>query len=59
VHSHSSSLQVADDFLRKVMAKRIQLLSTTLRARSADYKADLVAAFQRDVLPKFNSKEFQ
>jgi tumor protein p53-inducible protein 3 len=35
----------------KLMQKRIQLLSTTLRSRSNEYKASLVAAFTRDALP--------
>lgn len=40
-------------FLGKLLRKRIQLRSTTLRARSKGYKADLVAKFSAHALPKF------
>jgi len=42
--------------LGKVLQKRIQLIGSTLRARSNDYKANLVAEFSREVLPAFQDK---
>ena len=39
----------------KLMAKRAALLSTTLRTRSIEYKADLVKHMARDCLPHFES----
>ncbi len=39
--------------LRALMAKRIQLLTSTLRDRSLDYKVQLTQAFAGDVVPKF------
>lgn len=39
--------------LRALMAKRVQLLTTTLRSRSADYKVRLTQEFATDVLPHF------
>ena len=41
----------------KLMQKRIQLLSTTLRSRSNEYKAALVAAFTKEALPLLASKK--
>jgi NADPH:quinone reductase-like Zn-dependent oxidoreductase len=35
------------------MAKRAQLLASTLRNRSLDYKVQLTQEFASDVLPKF------
>jgi putative PIG3 family NAD(P)H quinone oxidoreductase len=39
--------------LRDLMAKRVQLLTSTLRNRSLDYKIQLTQEFASDVLPKF------
>lgn len=39
--------------LRDLMAKRVQLLTSTLRDRSLDYKVQLTQEFATDVLPKF------
>lgn len=39
--------------LRALMAKRVQLLATTLRTRSLDYKIALTSAFAADLLPRF------
>jgi len=39
--------------LRALMAKRAQLLATTLRSRSDDYKVRLTQEFAADVLPHF------
>jgi tumor protein p53-inducible protein 3 len=36
----------APALLGPILGKRLQVLGTTLRSRSADYKADLVAHFQ-------------
>ena len=44
---------VAEVSLRALMAKRIQLLTSTLRDRSLDYKVQLTRAFAGDVVPKF------
>jgi NADPH:quinone reductase-like Zn-dependent oxidoreductase len=35
------------------MAKRVQLLASTLRSRSLEYKIDLTQEFAGDVLPEF------
>jgi putative PIG3 family NAD(P)H quinone oxidoreductase len=39
--------------LRALMAKRVQLLASTLRSRSLDYKVKLTQEFASDVLPHF------
>ncbi len=39
--------------LRDLMAKRVQLLASTLRARSLAYKVELTQEFASDVLPQF------
>jgi putative PIG3 family NAD(P)H quinone oxidoreductase len=39
--------------LRDLMAKRVQLLATTLRSRHPAYKIDLTHEFAADVLPRF------
>jgi putative PIG3 family NAD(P)H quinone oxidoreductase len=39
--------------LRALMAKRIHLLTSTLRDRSLDYKVQLTQEFASDLLPKF------
>lgn len=39
--------------LRRLMAKRAQLLASTLRSRSLTYKIELTQAFASDVLPQF------
>ena len=39
--------------LRELMAKRVQLLTSTLRNRSLDYKIQLTQEVASDVLPKF------
>jgi len=39
--------------LRDLMAKRVQLLTSTLRNRSLDYKIQLTQEFASDILPKF------
>lgn len=39
--------------LRDLMAKRVQLLTSTLRNRSRDYKVQLTQEFAADVLPGF------
>lgn len=41
--------------LAKVLAKRIQLTGSTLRARSADFKAELLARMEERVWPLFAS----
>lgn len=42
-----------------ILRKRVQLLGTTLRARSDAYKAELTAAFARDALPLLASGAVQ
>jgi len=39
--------------LRALMGKRVQLLTSTLRSRSQDYKVRLTQEFAADVLPQF------
>ncbi|XP_078615548.1 quinone oxidoreductase PIG3-like isoform X2 [Branchiostoma floridae x Branchiostoma japonicum] len=43
------------DILSQVLRKRINLLGTTLRARSKQYKASLVKSFSERALPHFTS----
>lgn len=45
--------------LRKLMARRAQLLASTLRNRSLDYKVQLTQEFASDVLPKFVDGQLQ
>ena len=45
--------------LRAVLTKRLRLVGSTLRARSLAEKADLAAAFVRDVLPGFSDGRFR
>jgi putative PIG3 family NAD(P)H quinone oxidoreductase len=47
----------ADIDLGVMMRRRVSLISTTLRARPAEQKADIVAAFARDVLPALAAGE--
>lgn len=42
--------------LGKVLGKRIQLIGTTLRSRSNEYKGRLVDDFTRHVIPAFNNQ---
>jgi tumor protein p53-inducible protein 3 len=42
-----------ENFLRRIMSKRISLKSTTLRARSKDYKKVLLSRFATEALPHF------
>jgi putative PIG3 family NAD(P)H quinone oxidoreductase len=39
--------------LRALMAKRVQLLASTLRSRRLEYKVELTQEFASDVLPRF------
>ncbi|KAM3870750.1 quinone oxidoreductase PIG3 [Diretmus argenteus] len=48
--------RVEGDLLGKLLAKRGQLLSTLLRPRSLQYKADLVRAFSQRALPLFSDQ---
>jgi len=45
--------------LRAVLTKRLRIVGSTLRARSLGEKADLSAAFSRDVLPGFGDGRFR
>lgn len=45
--------------LAKVLAKRIQLTGSTLRARSADFKAELLARMEARLWPLFASGELR
>lgn len=46
---------VAKDFpLSQILAKRLNIEGSTLRARSESFKAELVAAFTRECLPAFS-----
>ncbi len=42
-----------------VLRKRIQIIGTTLRARSADYKVDLTHDFVKKILPGFETEKYQ
>jgi NADPH:quinone reductase-like Zn-dependent oxidoreductase len=44
--------------LAPILRKRVSLVGTTLRNRSDAYKADLVARFEREALPKLASGAF-
>lgn len=39
--------------LSRILAKRINLISTTLKTRTDDYKALLIESFSKEVLPYF------
>ncbi|PSQ89938.1 MAG: NADPH:quinone oxidoreductase, partial [Bacteroidetes bacterium QH_2_63_10] len=45
--------------LRDLMAKRVHLLTSTLRNRSLDYKIQLTQEFASDVLPEFVDGQMQ
>nr|XP_046268795.1 quinone oxidoreductase PIG3 isoform X2 [Scatophagus argus] len=47
---------VEGDLLGKLLSKRGHLLSSLLRSRSLQYKADLVKAFSQRVLPHFSEQ---
>uniref|UniRef100_A0A3P8STA4 Tumor protein p53 inducible protein 3 n=1 Tax=Amphiprion percula TaxID=161767 RepID=A0A3P8STA4_AMPPE len=47
---------VEGDLLGKLLSKRGHLLSSLLRSRSLQYKADLVKAFSHRVLPHFSAQ---
>jgi tumor protein p53-inducible protein 3 len=51
------SLPSAENFLKRIMSKRISLRSTTLRARSKEYKQNLIARFGQEALPHFMPSE--
>lgn len=50
--------RVEGPLLAKVLRKRINLIGTTLRARSDEYKETLIQAFSKDVLPKFEDGSY-
>lgn len=50
--------QVSGPFLGGLLRKRVQLLSSTLRARSLAYKKELIDAFISDTSEKFSKGEF-
>lgn len=43
--------EVNGDFFKKLLAKRIKLIATTLRSRSDEYKSELVEDFSKKILP--------
>lgn len=51
--------KVANLNLGRLLAKRAQLLSSTLRNRSESFKADLVRDFGEQCLPKFSTGELR
>ena len=55
----SSEAGAADALLGTILRKRARLLGTTLRNRSAEYKAGLVARFAAAVLPGFTTGAFK
>jgi len=46
-------------FLAGLLRKRVQLLSSTLRARSIPYKKELIDSFSALALEKFSTKQFE
>jgi tumor protein p53-inducible protein 3 len=46
-------------FLGKLLAKRINILPSTLRSRDYDYKQKLVQAIETEVLPRISSGEYK
>ena len=46
--------EVSGPVLAALLRRRGSLRATTLRARSDEYKAQLVAGFSRDILPHFS-----
>ena len=55
----SSEAGAADALLGTILRKRARLLGTTLRNRSAEYKAELVARFAAAALPGFATGAFK
>ena len=51
--------QIEGDILATILRKRATLSGTTLRARSNEYKAKLIASFTRDALPHFETKKLR
>lgn len=51
------SLPNGDNFLARLMGKRISLRTTTLRMRSKEYKAKLIQRFGEEALPHFQVQE--
>jgi len=45
--------------LATILRKRATLTGTTLRARTNEYKAKLIAAFIKDALPHFETKKLR
>lgn len=45
--------------LSLILFKRLRITGSTLRARSLDYKAALVARFKKDILPLFDKGQLQ
>jgi NADPH:quinone reductase-like Zn-dependent oxidoreductase len=45
--------------LGRLMARRVTLIGTVLRARSREEKADLVSSFSREVLPAFAERRLR
>lgn len=52
-------VNIPDFSLKSFLAKRIQFLCSTLKSRSNEYKADLIAKFAKDYLPLFDSENLK
>lgn len=52
-------VKVPEFNLAKILMKRLSITGSTLRARSINYKAELISGFIPKFLPKFNSGELQ
>jgi len=50
-----SGAKVSEVNLQKFMGKRISFTSSTLRNRSNEFKAELVANFRKEVIPGFEN----
>lgn len=42
-----------------ILSKRISLVGTTLKARSSEFKKNLIKGFSEEVLPHFDSGQLQ
>lgn len=51
--------QLQEASLRPILVKRLQIIGSTLRARTEDYKARLTADFTQNVLPGFGDGRYK
>ncbi len=53
------TIAVAHDLLGKLLVKRLQLTGSTLRTRTADFKAGLLARMEERLWPLFESGQLK